>query len=193
MSILKANVLIFLNKALRRTETDIDIYIQTCLNDLANSNLLLGQDTDQALESGDLTLDYPTDFKKLNTITLINDSSVRDKPLRKLPGGHRQYLKLRESDSATGTPEWFSEYNKKFHLWRPANGDYTTEIEYFRHHPQDVSDILFGDEFINAVNFGTTFWFATMTNLKEYEDKWGPIYSNERLMREASMEIQPSI
>jgi len=195
---IKAAIISFHNEA-RKTNysasaTDLDIAIQLCLNDISNElDALPAIDTGQELESGSVSLDYPTDFKALISIVLINSSGVRQSPLEELPGGHKEYRRLRDSDSATGEPEWYSEFNDKFWLWRPSNGDYTTEIEYIRYHPQDVASILYGEQFRNCIYFGTVFFKAAIQGNTKYMSIWGPLYANQKEKIRLNLPTEPQI
>lgn len=173
--------------------TQLHTAIQMCLNDLSNEDLLAGTDGDQTLSSTSLTLDYPTDFKSPISIVLINSSGVRQAPLEKLKGGHREYREFRDNDSATGEPEYYSEFDDKFWLWRPSNGSYTTEIEYYRKHPQTPADILFGEEFRNAIYFGTIYYKALLRGMSAHIARWLPVYLAEKEERRAAAPAEPRI
>ena len=167
--------------------------IQLCLNNLSNENLLAATDESQSLTSGDLSIAYPTDYKGLVSIILIDSSSVEGKPLIKLPGGHKQYRKLRKNDASTGTTSWYSEFDDKFWLWRPANGSYTPKIEYYRRHPQTPTAILFGEDFRNAIYVGTAYYKALLRKMIDHIAIWRPIYLVEKNERRAAMPEQPHI
>lgn len=173
--------------------TQLHTAIQLCLNDLSNEDLLVGTDTGQTLTSSSVSLDYPTDFKSPISIVLINSNSVRQAPLEKLKGGHREYRKLRDNDSATGEPEAYSEFDDKFWLWRPSNGAYTTEIEYYRKHPQTPTAILFGEECRNAIYFGTIYYKALLRGMTKHIARWQPIWLAEKLDRAAAAPQEPRI
>lgn len=194
MSIAKADVLTFVNNQIKKKETDIDVQIQSVLNDLSDENLLVNTDTDQTLESGSTTLDYPTGFKDLIAITL-NDGTYWGEPLIKLSRGHQEYRELVEESTSAGygEPEYFSEFNKKFWLWPISDDDYTTRIEFYRHHPQDVDTILFGDEFKNAIYFGSAYHLALRFKLIDYIKIWGSMYEQEKQKRIANAPVQPHI
>lgn len=189
MATTKAKILTFVNSMLNRTESDIDIQIQQTLDDLSNLGLLREVNTDEILEDGDTSITVPTGYRDLISLVLINSSGNRQAPLEALRGGRREYHRLRESDKATGTPEFFVEFDNKFYLWRPANGDYTTEIEISKYHPKDVSDIEFGDEFLSAINFGTTYWVAVKVGLTRLINIWAPIYAQEKEIRRLNMPL----
>lgn len=192
---IQSTILAFVNDALNEaySGTQLDIAIQACLNDLSNEDILVATDTSQSLTSSSVSLNYPTDFKGLISIVLINSSSVRQAPLIKLRGGHKEYRRLRDNDSATGEPEHYSEFDNKFWLWRPSNGAYTTEIEYYRKHPQTPADILFGEECRNAINFGTTYYKALLAKKTDYIRIWQPIWLAEKLERAAAANAEPRI
>jgi len=193
MSIEKADTLTFVNSNLKRAETDIEVQIQTVLNDLSSLDFLTATDTAQTLASGGLTLNYPSLFKSLVSIVLIDSSSVRQAPLKPLPAGHKEYRELRDNDSTTGEPQWYSEFDKKFWLWRPADGAYTSEIEHYKFHAQDVDTIEFGDEFKNCINFGAAYFVALKFALPNYISIWGPLYAQEKEIRRLSAPCQPHI
>jgi len=192
---IKTAILAFVNEALRESYsgTDLDTAIQACLNDLSNEDILVTTDSAQTLTSSSLSLNYPTDFKSLISIVLINSNSVRQAPLEKLKGGHREYRLLRDNDSATGEPEAYSEFDDKFWLWRPSNGAYTTEIEYYRRHPQTPGAILFGEECRNAIYFGTIYYKALLAKKTDYIKIWEPVYLAEKAERAAAAPAEPRI
>ncbi len=194
---IETGIVTFVNKALRKNYTvdgaDLDIAIQICLNDAANHNLLVGTETSQTLIADDTTLDYPTDFKNLISLTLIDGNSNEKSPLIKLRGGHQQYRELRLNDDSSGLTEFYSEFNSQFFLWRPANQAYTTNIEFYRYHPQDINAILFTDEFRSMIYYGTAFFESMFIKNVEGSNRWGPMYANEKQLRRVSMNTQPSI
>ena len=181
MAITKADILTFVNAKLNRTETDIDTEIQTILDDLSDAELLVGTDTDQSMEDSDEYLEYPTNYKRLISIVL-NDGSTDGAPLEALPGGWDEYLEWMKGAVSTGEPEWFVEHNSRFYVWRPANGDYTASIEFFKKHPEDLDSILFGDDFTDVINAGSTYKAALRYGLSRYINIWGPEYA--RLLQE---------
>ena len=85
---------------------------------MSNVGLLVGVDTSQTLADGDLTLDYPTGFRSVISITLIDGSSNEKRALIKLPGGIEEYRNLRHNDTATGLVEWFAEFSGCLSLLR---------------------------------------------------------------------------
>lgn len=192
---IKTAILAFVNEALNESYSgsSLDTAIQACLNDLSNEDLLVAVDDSQTLANESETLDYPTDFKSPISIVLINSGDVRQAPLEKLKGGHKEYRRLRDNDSATGEPEFYSEFDNKFWLWRPSNGSYDTEIEYYRRHPQTPGGILFGEDFRNAIYFGTTYYKALLRKKTDYIAIWRPVYLVEKEERRAAAPAEPRI
>jgi len=193
--ITKTDIISFVNNALEASlsGTDLDNEIQTCLNDLCNYNLLVETDESQSLVSGDYVLEYPTRFKDLLNITLTDSSGNVYAPLIALPGGHEQYRELRDKDSSTGRPEYFSEFDEQFWLWQPPNASFDALIEYYKYHAQDVNNIEFGPEFINCLNFGVTFFRAVFKGRTKYVNIYGPLYGNEKEMRRENIKLQPAV
>ena len=185
MATTKAKIITFVNNATKKafstTGTDIDVQIQSVLNELSTKELLVGTDTDQSLEADDEYLEYPTDYKRLISIVL-NDGSVDGEPLEAIPGGWDEYLEWMAGAVSTSEPEWFTEHNSRFYLWRPANGDYDASIEFFKKHPEDLETILFGDEFSDCINAGSVYKVALRYGLSRYIDIWRPEYG--RLLQE---------
>ncbi len=155
--------------------------------------MLVGEDTSQSLVSGDTTLAYPTDFKQEIAIVLIDGNSNEKAPLKEFVDGHRQYRQLRLNDSNTGLTEFFSKFNEKFFLYRPANQAYTTRIEYNRFHPQTPEDILFTEQFRNVIKFGVTYYKSVLKNNTRYINTWGPTYFAEKKTRIISAPSEPAI
>lgn len=196
MAILKTDILTDANVNLRRNESDIDVQIQKILDDLSEANLLLDTDTTQTLISGGKTLNYPTGFRNKAIITLTDTGGNQGLPLRKLPGGHFEYRQQMSNNSSVGVTEWFSEYNKQFHLIRPVDRAYTTLIEYRKNHPAlsgDTGSIEFDDMFRNAIYAGVTYQVAQKFKLRDYMGIWLPVYVDAKRKRINSVPQQPSI
>ncbi len=195
---IETGILAFVNKALRQSYAagNLDVAILTCLKDLANLNLLVGTETSQTLVADDTTLNYPTNFKKMISLVLIDANSNELTPLIPLRGGHDEYRQLRDNDNSSGDTTHYSEFNEQFFLWRPANQSYTTRIEHFRYHPKgasDINDILFKEEFENAIFFGTTYFESLLIKNAEGSVRWGPTYGAEKQLRRMSMKTDPAI
>lgn len=192
---IKTAILAFVNEALNTSfsGTDLDIAINACLADLSSEDLLVAQDTSQTLTSSSLTLAYPTSYRSIISIVLISAGGVREGPLLEIPGGYREYCELRDNDANKGTVEWFAEHKELFHLWRPPNASFTTEIDYYRDHPQTPANILFDEGFRNAIYFGTTFFKALLMQRDTDVARWGPMYAHEKDNRRMAAPETPRV
>ena len=193
--ITKANIIEDVNENLQlglaSDSTALDRAIIKTLKDMSKKKLLVGTDSTQTLTNSSLTLAYPTGFREVISITLIDGSGNTKRPLRKLPGGHREYRELRENDANTGLTEWFSDFNKLFHLWRPPNASFTTLIEYYKNHAKDPDNIEFTDELEDVVFAGVTFWKAAALSRTKAVSIWSQIYSG--LLRTSRPNLQPVV
>ncbi len=186
MAITKADILTRVNSRLQTSFTgaDIETEIQEILDDLSEEDLLVGTDDTQTLTSGDKTLDEPAGFRALvNIVLTITSSGSEQFPLIGLKGGHKEYRELRHNDNSTGIPRWFSNFNGKFYLWRPANQAFTSLIEYYKDHPQDVDNIEVGDNFRNTINAGVTWKKALDQGRTRMIMQWGAIYADAKKKR----------
>ena len=196
---IKTDIINFYNEAVRGKLTEdseaLDISIQLTLNDLTTDlDSLRATDEDQTLEVDDKTLDYPTDFKSLVSIVLINSSGVRQAPLRPLKGGHQEYRDLRYLTSSNGLPIQYSEFDSKFWLWQPADGDYTSEIEYYRYHPtEQLDNILLDKFFTDCIKFGTVFYKQALKGNPKYISIWKTMYDNEKEKCRLLLPSEPQI
>ena len=192
MSILKADILTEVNDNLQTSLTDIDKFIQKVLDDLSEEDLLVDTDTTQTLSNGDTVLAHPTGFRALiNIVLTITSSGSEQFPLIALPQGHRQYRELRHNDDTVGIPRWFSDFNAQFFLWRPPNQAFTSLIEYYKDHAQDVDNIAFGDIFRNAIYAGATFYTALKYSRTKAISIWAPMYETAKQRRIDATPHQP--
>lgn len=196
MSIEKADILTFVNEALNENFVvgDIEIAIKTTLSDLAKYNLLTATPVDVAKVSGDKSIDFPTLFKKLISIS-PNDGSVDRNPLIALGGGYKEYKRVVSGTQVNSTvgQMWFAQYNKKFFIYPTLTQDMTFTIDYYQLSARDVDSIAYGDEFENAINYGTTYHKALFKKKTSYVDIWLPVYLAERSTMIAMNPPQPSI
>ncbi len=200
MAIDKADILIFVNRALKTQESagDIDIEIQITLDDLSEDDLLEATLNDD--DSGGITLAaldesfaLPTGWRDYSAITLTTQAGVNQDPLIDLPGGIEEYRALKSNDSGTGTPQWYVVFGTTVLLWRPSSGIFTVKQEYTKNHAQDVSAIEFPDIFRNAIYFGTTAEVAARLNRTKGIGLWLPKYLAAKQKRIDAKPNQPSI
>ncbi len=200
MSIDKANILIFVNRALKTVEADgdIDIEIQTILDDLSEEDLLeatLNADDDDGitLAAGQSSFDLPADWRDYSAITLTTQAGVNQDPLQAIPGGIDQLRAVKSNDSGTGTPQWYTVFGTTVEIWRPSSGIFTVKQEYTKNHPQSVKAIEFLDIFKNAINFGTTAEVSARLNRTAGINLWLPKYLAAKQKRINAKPMQPSI
>lgn len=195
MAILKASIESFINVCMEDgiSAASLTEAIKLCLRDLSNIGLLVGSDTSQTLSDGDLTLNIPDEYKDVLSIQLKDDSDVFQDPLIALSGGQEEYRLLMADSTTTSTPEYYSEYDGAFYLYPPPDDDYTVNIEYQKYDDQDDTAIEFGDEFSNALKFGSLYFYAMMKSRERYVALWGPKYEAEKEIRRLNMNKQPSI
>jgi len=198
MSITKAEIITFHNEArkgaLAADSTSLDVAIQLCLNDLSNQNFLKSSDTTQALNSTSTTLSYPDLYKDLMEGGIIlNDGNYDLEPLTRISWREYRDLMVNFNSGLRSAPKVYAEQNKLFYLFAPPGQSYTTTIWFFKYHAQDVSNIEFGEEFRNAVYFGTVFYKAQLQGNPKYIANWQPIYEREKNMRRMCMYQQPAI
>lgn len=198
MSITKGEILTDVNENLQTsfTASQIATRIQAILNDLSEADLLVGTDDTQALANGDTTLDHPTGFRALipgGIVLIITASASRQHPLIKLKQGHEQYNSLRHNDDTVGIPRWFSDFNEKFFMWRPPNQAFSSLIEFYKDHPQDVDNIEFGDMYQEAIFAGVTWKMAIKQSRSRMISLWGAVYADAKQKRIDSFVHQPRI
>ena len=192
--VVKADILTQVNKNLLTNEgaDDIDVELQMCLDDMSEDDLLVSS-ASPAVTSGDTTIPIPTGHRATIAITLTTEAGVERSPLEKLPGGQFQYRKLRRSSDSVGVPTWYNEFNGFFFLWRAANQAFTSVIEFYKNHAQDVDTIEFADNFKNTIIAGTTYYVALRLNRQSAINKWLPVYENFKKKRSDTMPRQSRI
>ena len=196
---IKSDIIAFYNKAFKGSlasdSTALDIANQLCLNDLSTSlDALVELDDSQALEVDTNFISYPTDFKELVDIVLINSNSVRGDPLIPLKNGQIEYDRLIENSAGTGTPEYYTEYDGGFYIYRVSNGAFDVEIKHYRHHPTgQLTNILFDGFFTDCIKFGTVFYEALLRTNPKYISIWGPAYSSEKEKCRLLLPDEPAI
>ncbi len=197
MTITYAKTLTFVNSVLRRTETDVNVELQTVLDELSDLYLLIGQDTSQTLSDGSVSFSKPSLCIEVTQITL-NDGSYDLRPLIALPGGYKEYLRL-IANISTGdrsVPRWRTEHNGVYYVYPTSGGSYTSTIDFYKRHADHADgadDISFGDEFRSCIYWGVTFYVALKYGLSRYFDLWGTKYANEYTKRGMLFKRQPSI
>jgi hypothetical protein len=191
MSITKAELLSFANSAYDASYsgTDLDEALSLLVDDLANMHVLLDEDTSQSLSSGSLSLSYPSDAldtdRAIKEIVLTNASSVRQAPLKWLPGGWNAYHKCMEGyNSATGgTPTYFVCHDRTIYVYPVPNGAFTSSINYYKRHGAITGTnptISFGDSWKKLMKYGLVYFWALMKANSEYVALWESRYLAEK-------------
>lgn len=194
MSILKADILIFVNAALNKafTAAQIEPEIKTVLQKLSDNDLLIGSN-DTEYPANTVKINQPTGFRSEIALTPTNAGGVECDPLIALPGGYREYRTLKSNDAATGVPVAYTLLNKVFYIWRPLSGVYDILIDYYKNHALDADNIEFGDEFTDAINSGVTYYKARNQALRTYMGDWKIEWFEALSNRIASFPRQPNI
>ncbi|MEN6546412.1 MAG: hypothetical protein ABFE07_10250, partial [Armatimonadia bacterium] len=154
MTILKADILTFVNEAVEAqySGTDLDVKIQTALDDLAEMHCLKAEDATQTLTDASSYLVYPTNClsteQAIISVVLRDIDDVRGKPLRQIPGGWFEYNRIMEnaSYSSRGDPEYMVCHDRKIYLYPAPDENFTTSIWYYKKHQALSSGIEFPDE-----------------------------------------------
>lgn len=184
MSILKASIVSFVNNRLNEnfSADEIDDEILTTLDDLASFNLLTSDTATVAAVSGATSIAVPDDFKMLITITPIDASNNQLRPLVAFEGGFEAYKRslTTPGDTIRDRPHSYVKKGNLFFVYPTLSGSFTFDIDYYRHHPDDLSDIQFNDSFRNAIKFGAAYYTALFRNKVTYINLWRPIYQEER-------------
>jgi hypothetical protein len=192
MSILRADILTFVNNVLREafSGTQLDEEIKACLADLSKANLLVDTETD-VLTIGDSSVALPDDFKQEVSI-VPSLASVNYTPLKPFPGG---FPKLQDAmtGTPTGLPEYYAIFNKTMYFYPAASSAYTLTTSYYKHHAKTADTIEFGNDFSNAINFGSAYYAALFRKKSSYIEIWRPIYEEEKAKMIALTPTQPHI
>jgi hypothetical protein len=125
-------------------------------------------------------------------VWMLNLADTKE-PLIAFPGGWADYLFDMSESITTGTPEQYVENNGKIYVYPPSDGDYGVLLEFQKYDNQDDTAIEFGDEFTNALKFGSLYFYAMMKGRERYVNLWGGKYEHEKEMRRLNMNNQPSI
>ncbi len=191
MAVTKAELLTFVNAGYSASYSgsDLDEALSLLVDDLANMHALLGNDATQSLASGTLSLSYPTyalpTDRAIKEIVLTNASSVRQAPLKWLPGGWDAYNRCMEgyNSSTGGTPEYFVCHDRAIYVYPVPNGAFTSSIDYYKRHGAitgTAPTIEFDDAWKKLLKYGLMYFWALMKADAQYLAVWEPRYLEER-------------
>lgn len=177
----KDDVVTFVNDALHLNETNMNLQIQSVLDDLSQGPYLEATDEDQALTSGSEYLAAPTLYHSMISI-ILNNGSSNIAPLRPYPGG---FWALKENlsypDSVVlSNPRYYAEWGGFLWLYPLPGQSYTSRIDYYKRHAQDVENIEFSVEWKRALNFGVCFEMAVKRKMLHQLQIWGERYRLEK-------------
>jgi hypothetical protein len=117
---------------------------------------------------------------------LVNIAHTED-PLTAFSGGWDEYLVCMAESTTPGTPTQYIEQNGRIYLYPPADGDYGVLLEYQKYDNQDDTTIEFGDEFSNALKFGSLYFYAMMKGRERYVALWQNKYEVEKEFRRLNL------
>ena len=174
-------VLTFVNRRLRRSETNIDTELQSVLDDLSQGPYIAGVDESQSISDDEEYLAKPDEYFSMISIVL-NDGTSDRPPLKPFPGGYKAYKKERGNVSSvyTSHPIYYVVWGDYIWLYPIPGQTYTARIDYHKVHAQDVDTIEFSDEWRRAINFGTTFEVAATYKLPDQIAMWSQRYEAEK-------------
>lgn len=189
MAVLKADILLFTNEKLRRSDAIGDILdeINIVLKDLSKrakwpnlyrSNVTADQTT---LASGDSAVSFPTGFRVLDKI-VINDGDNDGRPLKEMT--FQKWLEYREDESSSNydEPKRYAKRGKKWYPDPIPDDAYTAKYWFWRYHPKTLStteDILFDDEFDVVIKYGVCAEIARTHRRTTDIALWEPRYERE--------------
>lgn len=175
------------------TTGQLDNAIKMCLADLSKTCPIDETDDSKTLAINTAYIAVPTDYINLIAITLKDSSNIWYEPLKKLKGGQKEYRRLLDEDSSTDRPEYYSEFDDYFWLWRKSNAVYTVKIEYGRAHPQTPLNILYGEIARSAIYAGVCYFKALLKRSPIHIQHWGQQYAYEKEQLRQNWNFQPSI
>jgi len=123
---------------------------------------------------------------------MLNLADTED-PLIAFSDGWAGYLYAMSDSVSVDTPKYYVENNGKIYVYPPSDGDYGILLDFQKYDDQDDTAIEFGDEFSNALKFGSLYFYAMMKGRERYIKLWGGKYEVEKEMRRLNMKKQPYI
>ena len=132
MSILKSEILSFVNNVLERAETDIDSELRRALFKISARNLFLaGFDNERTIDCDNITLSFPTDYRSLNYIRVTaTNSDLTTGYLTEI--SYSEYIDALRFNVAS-YPTQFADFNNTFYFYNTPSEEFTVEISYFKY------------------------------------------------------------
>ena len=172
----------FGNSSLLVSDTNFVQSLKTCLLQLSMRDLLqkhMATDDGAAvtIDNTVFSIAVPARCRAILSIQLYDSDSERVGPLVDLIDGKRGYDQVMSMDASRSEPQWYTEYNDLIYLYQPPNGTYTYTIDYLATHANSTT-IEFKDNFLEVIQKGTCFYFASNKVNAKYLEITTPLYSN---------------
>lgn len=175
MAITKSQILTFVNKALERDETDIDLELNRVLFDISTAgNFLADIDTSNTIDDSDSIIDYPTNWKALDNIRLLDGNGRFTDYLDEI--SYNEYLSSQFLNMKS-QPTAFAVWNEQILFTPIAPEEYTVYLSYFKIHPATPDSIQFDDRFLSVLQSGVTFEVASSYGLTDQISLWSARYN----------------
>lgn len=178
MAILKAELLVSVNNALEREETDIDSQIKRVLFKISNSdNFLAAIKSSDTIDSDNVVVDVPDLIKKILNIRLFDaTNSLFTNYLTEIT--YEEYTSTRFSQALNTSLE-YAILNKQIYFTPTPATEFEVHIAYSKIHNDDPDNIEFDDRFRNVLESGAITEVAYKYGLKEQIAIWGPRYGDD--------------
>jgi len=161
MAITAAALTTNLNAGLQQVETEAELAVPIRRAVDALSKMAKWPDMhtsdDTAIVATDASIADPSDIRILDKIT-VNDGTNDSEPLERMTW--QDYLReTADGGGSTGEPDRYCRHGGNIYLYPTANASFTVTAWYWKHHQDAALGIEFGDEFFNALDFGTQMYF----------------------------------
>jgi hypothetical protein len=178
MAITKSQLLTAVNGNLEREEEDIDAQINRVLFKVSNKDIFLSKiDDSNTIDNTTTTVTLPSDFKRLNTIILVDDNrAVRTDSLIEI--SYEEYLSANFRNNLS-TPYQYAVNNRTLHFFPIPPVEYKVEINYFYIHAPTPDSIEFDDRFLSVLESGATYETAFKFGLTQQIQMWGQRYADD--------------
>jgi len=181
LTILKAEILTHLNSELYRSETDIDAHILQAMKDISLADEFIWVETTVPTISGTAYYSLPTDYKKLMTIKIADNT-----PLGKITWQYYQELIAGQASSNYGEPRYFALHGGFWYPYPTPDAIYTATLFYNAfileaeggNDTVDNIDDYFTDIYRSALNTLTKAYYCLSKGLKDEASSYFAIYKS---------------
>ena len=185
-TITKAEILAVVNKRLNRSETDIDEEIRSILYDISSRADFLKKEGTRNTVKSRAYYSVPDDFKD-KLVIKIDDSE----PLDRIT--FAEYQQKIADDTSESEPTDFALHDDFIWLYPTPDAVYEMTLFYAIYHPNNVANILFGEQFRECIYKGVLMEVCNGYELYDAGDKWEIKYEREILKREMNLKKDPAI